>query len=328
MISSVTFSTPHPSSLESMTAVQDHGGSDSESVNTNVESPQPPSSELKGITISSRPPLSLMNILPYRPAPRTCMDHARSVGEKISTFLRDNWKYILLYILAWALILACHHTMAVTLTIWLGIGLGVGVLFGIFTANVLDRKNKYKNTNSLWNLMNYGLQQLDPNGTRQILLATIIASISSLIYAIPEAVGFTIGACIGNQISILISYGLRLGDDDNYVADRQAFDKKVAHIQKAINQYQLIKNQMIIQKQISEIAAQQNNPQMTNTLHTLQLQMNMPLPYVFDAPKTQFRDHLHFSDPDFVIASANQRILSLSQTLTHLRQEPNRVVEE
>ncbi|EPJ32775.1 hypothetical protein CP061683_1096A, partial [Chlamydia psittaci 06-1683] len=38
------------------------------------------------------------------------MDHARSVGEKISTFLRDNWKYILLYILAWALILACHHT--------------------------------------------------------------------------------------------------------------------------------------------------------------------------------------------------------------------------
>ncbi|BAE81083.1 conserved hypothetical protein [Chlamydia felis Fe/C-56] len=324
MTSSVTFGTSSPTSLENVVSTQNL----SESTNIPIESPQLPESKINGINISSHPPLSHLKILPYRPSPKTCMDHIRSVGEKISLFLRDNWKYILLYILAWALILACHHVMAVTLTIWLGIGLGIGVVFGIFTANVLDRKNKYKNTNSLWNLMNYGLQQLDPNGTRQILLATIIASISSLIYAIPEAVGFTIGACIGNQISILISYGLRLRDDDNYVADRAAFDKKVANIQKAINFYQLVKNQMIMQKQLSAIATQQNTPQMTSTLHSLQLQMNAPLPYIFDMPKMQHQDHLHFSDPDLVIASANQRILSLSQTLTYLRQEPNRVVEE
>ncbi|QVE49220.1 hypothetical protein SBV42_00350 [Chlamydia crocodili] len=328
MTSSVTFRAPSPSSLEIVVGMHDHSESDSET-DIPIENPQLPDNKINGIAISSSiPPLSSLKILPYRPSPKTCLDHVRSVGEKISSFLRDNWKYILLYILAWALILACHHTMAVTLTIWLGIGLGIGVIFGIFTANVLDRKNKYKNTNSLWNLMNYGLQQLDPNGTRQILLATIIASISALIYAIPEAVGITIGACIGNQISILTCYGLRLGDDDNYVADQEAFDKKVANIQKAINQYQLIKNQMIMQKQISAIAAQQNNPQMTSALHTLQLEMNAPLPYVFDVPKTQYQDRLHFSDPDIVIASANQRILALSQTLTYLRQEPNRVVEE
>ncbi|WP_348662893.1 hypothetical protein [Chlamydia vaughanii] len=327
MTSSVTSRAASPSSLETVLTIQNHQDSQ-DATEIPVEIPLLPITTINGLTISTLEPLSTLKISPYRPSPKTCMDHVRSVGEKISLFLRNNWKYILLYILAWALILACHHTMAATLTIWLGIGLGVGVIFGIFTATVLDRNNKYKNTNSMWNLINYGLKQLDPNGTRQILLATIIASISSLIYAIPEAVGFTIGASIGNQISILTTYGLRLRDDENYVADQAAFDKKVASIQKAINQYQLIKNQMIMQKQISVIAMQQNNPELNDVLHTLQLQMHTPLPYTFDVPRTGYQDLLHFSEPDYVIASANQRILALSQTLAYLKAEPNRVVEE
>lgn len=281
---------------------------------------------IHGLAISSREPLSSLSILPYQSSPQTCRDYVRLIGEKISRFLRDNWKYILLYILAWAIILACHHAVAATLTIWLGIGLGAGVIFGIFTSNVLDRQNTYKNINSMWNLMNYGLQQLDPNGTRQILLATIIASISSLIYAIPEAVGFAIGATIGNQISILTIYGLRLGDN-SYVADQEAFNKKVVSIQNALNHYQLIKNQMILQKQISEIAQYQNSGELTSALHTLQLQMNFPLPYAFDAPDLEYNDQLHFSNPDLVIATANQRILALSRVLSDLRQEPNRIIE-
>ncbi|VVT42939.1 hypothetical protein BOKEGFJH_00464 [Chlamydia avium] len=289
-----------------------------------IEAPFP-ESRIHGLTISSRDPLSHLEILPHRPSPQTCKDYLCSIGEKISLFLRNNWKYILLYILAWVIILACHHTMAATLTIWLGIGLGAGVIFGIFTSSALDRKNAYKNINSIWNLMNYGLQQLDPNGTRQILLATIIASISSLIYAIPEAVGFAIGATIGNQISILTIYGLRLGNN-NYVADQETFNKKIENIQSALNHYQLIKNQMIIQQQISEIAQHHNNIELTDALHTLQLQMNSPLPYIFDSPYGN-GGLLHFGNPELVIATANQRILALSYTLMNLRQEPNCIIE-
>ncbi|WP_284441875.1 hypothetical protein [Chlamydia gallinacea] len=282
--------------------------------------------ERHGLTLSSQKPLSSLKILPYQTSPKTCRDHVRSIGEKISLFLRDNWKYILLNILAWAIILACHHTVAATLTIWLGIGLGAGVIFGIFTSTALDRQNAYKNINSIWNLMNYGLQQLDPNGTRQILLATIVASISSLIYAIPQAVGFAFGATIGNQISILTIYGLRLGKGSSG-EKQEAFKKNIVNIQNVVNYYQLIKNQMIMQKQIAEIAKHQNNEALINALHTLQLQMNSPLPYVVDIFYRGYEDQLHFSNPDLVIATANQRILTLSQVLSNLRQEPNLIIE-
>lgn len=50
------------------------------------------------------------------------------------------------------------------------------------------------------------------------------------------------------------------------------------NIQNVVNYYQLIKNQMIMQKQIAEIAKHQNNEALINALHTLQLQMNSLYP--------------------------------------------------
>lgn len=284
---------------------------------------------IHNLPISTRPPLSYAVLQPYRSTPQTCSEYVRSVGEKISLFLRNNWKNILLYILAWALILACHHTVAVTLTIWLSIGLGAGVVFGIFTANLSNKKNKDERTTSIWNLINHGLQQLDANGTRQILLATITASISALIYAIPEVIGFSIGASIGNQISVLTIHGLRLGGQDAKELDQDSpIYTQVLHIQKMLNHYQLIKNQMIIQQQILAIAQQQQSSQLTDALQTIQLHMHTPLPYVFDLPGSGYCEHLHFSDPNLVIQAVDQRLLSLSQTLAYLKQDPNRIIEE
>ncbi|WP_201457066.1 hypothetical protein [Chlamydia sp. 17-3921] len=278
-------------------------------------------------------PLPAIASLPKEPynLPNTCIGRLRSVAEKINRFLRDNWKYILLYLLAWALIVACHHTVAITLTIWLGIGLGLGVIFGVFSANFLDRENKHSNMNSLWNLMNYGLQQLDPNGTRQILLATIIASISALIYAIPQAVGVVIGFCIGNQISITATYGIRFGDEANYVADAKVHQKKLEKIQRAINERQLLKLQLIMQKQILTLVEKSSleveKTELKNSLNLLRLEMNTPLPHIFNLPPAESSATNLLENLDTLIAKTNLQLLALSRQQLHLKQEPGRVME-
>ncbi|WP_235043340.1 hypothetical protein [Chlamydia pecorum] len=304
-----------------------------------VQETSPKASSLIDSLPSSSPGLvshlSAVAPLPIRPYghPNTCMGRLKTTAETINRFLRDNWKYILLYILAWALIVACHHAVAITLTIWLGIGLGIGLIFWSFlVSNCLDRDNKNPNMNSLWNLINYGLQQLDPNGTRQILLATIIASISSLIYAIPQAVGFVIGFSIGNQIGITATYGLRFGDEANYVADKQAHQKKIRKIKKAIYERQLFKQQLILQKQLqliaSKVLSEEDRQNMLDPLNSLQLGINIPLPYIFDLPPEEgSRTHL-LDDIDLLIERTNQQLLSLSQQYLHLQQEPERIIEE
>ncbi|ANH78855.1 hypothetical protein [Candidatus Chlamydia sanziniae] len=282
--------------------------------------------------ISTLPALGLLPKISYTPSKHVIWMHVRSVLEKISRFLRDNWKYILFYILAWALILICHHAVAMTLTIWLGIGLGIGVIVGIITSNFLDKENKYKDYNSLWNWIHYGIQQLDPHGTRQILLATIISSISALIYAIPQAVGCVIGFCIGNQISIKATYQLRFGEEATYTLDKKAHENQIASIQSAINGYQLLKHQMIMQKQIQillEVNQSANqNAVLSQTMDSLKLETSWPLPYTVDIAGLGRSQTWLSENPNTVIEKANQCIQTLSQTLVHLKQEPDRVIEE
>lgn len=286
------------------------------------------SPNIHGIPIStSAQPLSSITIEPIAQERHSCSDRLRAIAEKISLFIRNNWKYILLYILAWTLILICHHTVAATLTIWLGIGLGSGIVFGIFSANVLDKHNQHKEINSLWNLIDYGLRQLDPNGTRQFLLATIIASISALIYAIPEAIGFTIGALLGNQLSITAVYGRRFREDEEEDSYTTSHLQQIHRLKTMINHYQIIKNQIILQKQLDLIAQEQNSSTLSSTLESVKLQCNVPLLYLYDivdpSDKVIYQENFEAS-----IQTINAKILYLMQSLKHLKEEPNRVIED
>ncbi|WP_100934033.1 hypothetical protein [Candidatus Chlamydia corallus] len=284
--------------------------------------------------ISVLNPLSELKIVPYNQGTSSWTARLKNAAEKIGLFVQRNWKYILLYILAWALILVCHHTVALTLTIWLGIGLGIGVVFGIFTATCVDKENKYRHVNSLWNLINHGILQLDPNGTRQILLATIIASISALIYAVPQAVGLVIGFSIGNQLSINTVYGARLGDEATYAIDRKAHQKRIENIEQAINQHQIVKHQMITQKQLNALIeahrSNQVDPEAANAFTSLKLNLNQPMPYSFSMPECSVPStylDLNRNTPDDIIARADQCIMTLSQTLQQIKQEPDRIIE-
>lgn len=289
-----------------------------------TEAPQ----HINGIPISNLPPITEIVLEPTTSVDKlTCGDRVRAVANKIGQFIKTNWKYVLLYMLAWSLILVCYHTIAATLTIWLGIGLGSGIIFGVFTANVLDKNNKYKQVNSLWNLINHGLQQLDPHGTRQFLLATVIAAISSLIYTIPEAIGFSIGAALGNQLSIAAVYGLRLRDDEHSLGSDTL--KKIQKIKKQINQYQIIKQQILLQKQIDALSLQLNSPTITASLESIKLHSNLPLSYFYDITYPHRNDTtLYPEHADTSIQVINTRILSLMQTLALLRQKPNHILED
>lgn len=264
--------------------------------------------------------------------------------EKIGAFLKANWKYILLYILAWGLVLACHAPVALTLTIWLGIGFGAGVIWGIFSANVLDKQNKYKHINSIWNLLNHGLMQLDPNGTRQLLLAAIIASISALIYAIPQTIGFIIGACIGNQISINTCYGIRLGEDAQYIIDPNLHKQKIAQLESTINLYQSVCNQIRLQQQLLLLNLEKNpsiksNQDTTSEHSTEDTTTPTPKPEESAYLNVTFNIHSIIRYPiesNLVIPSNSleaivfiqNRILALTTQLQQLKETPDRIVED
>lgn len=240
------------------------------------------------------------------------------VAEKVGRFLRKNWKYILLYLLAWALILACHHAVAVTLTIWLGIGFGAGLIFGIFTSTVLDPGNKSP-INTSWNLISSGLQQLDPYGTRQLLLATIIASVSALIYAIPQVMGAAIGFVIGNQLSASISYGLRLG---HHSTASQTHLERIEKIRRTIILYHILKNQMLLQKQINQLQGGSTDADTSIHASHNSLDFSPILLHIPSFPELHFQTGIPNESNEAMIAAVELRIIALTQTLLQLQSDP------
>lgn len=248
---------------------------------------------------------------------------ARAVANTIGDFLQRNWKHLLLYILAWSLILICHSSVAVVLSIWLGIGFGAGVIFGIISANFLDKQNKYPQLNSLWNITNHGLQQLDANGTRQVLLATIIASISALIYASPQAIGFIIGAFLGNQTSTIAIYSRRFQSGPGYIADQKLFEKQEKQIRQAIAQCRLVRNQMILQQRLDWLQKRCSRSHVAST-KTITIR---PLTGRISLPE-DLEDEIAHQKPKTAIACLDNKISQLNQMLVQLYDSPTRVIEQ
>lgn len=108
--------------------------------------------------------------------------------------------------------------------------------------------------------------------------------------------------------------------------------KKIRKIKKAIYERQLFKQQLILQKQLqliaSKVLSEEDRQNMFDPLNSLQLGINIPLPYIFDLPPEECsRTHL-LDDIDLLIERTNQQLLSLSQQYLHLQQEPERIIEE
>ncbi|MEG3031409.1 MAG: hypothetical protein RR796_03995 [Victivallaceae bacterium] len=191
------------------------------------------------------------------PLSKRILNQTKLVAVRIGLFLRDNWKKIVLYLLTWLIIIGCYGALcgfecvALPFTIWMSIGFGLGFIFGIITATLLDPKNKWNGKNSLWDLMNLGLLQLDPNGTRQVLLAVVITAISTSLVVFPQVLGAFLGFCAGNQLGVKMCYGIKLGTKDQLLSPKKS--KEIKEYEEARTTHSLIKENLILKKHNLEL---------------------------------------------------------------------------
>lgn len=216
--------------------------------------------------------------------------------------------------LAWGVILACHYTVAIPLTIWLLCGGLIGGVLGILSIKLIEyfKSRPITQTLSIWTVLNSGIQQLDPNGTRQLLLATVIATLSNLIRLIPAPVGLIMGLVMGNHLLASTIHNLRSAPtpQDNL----ELFEHRVRLIQQAIDNQIIFKNQLLLQKQLV-------------TLPKYTLPHSSRPPSCSYTPYELTQSHIELKKIDEEIRTTNITILSLKQQLTLLIQDPNRVVE-
>lgn len=146
-----------------------------------------------------------------------CKDRAAKffkTDEGIVRFVKNNWKRLFLYTLAWAIIVSGMGMMygfkvtAIPLTIGIGCGAAFGVLTGILTACVFDKKNS-RPTNTLWGFLNRAFNSLDANGTRAIVVSVCVTVVLAAAVVFPYALGAIFGIIIGNHLATKISFNVK-----------------------------------------------------------------------------------------------------------------------
>lgn len=139
----------------------------------------------------------------------------KSAGEKTARFVKDNWRQLIGYILAWAVIITCtgllygFQGVALPLTIGLACGIAFGIIAGILSVKSYDTEGKY----TLWNLLNHGIQGLDENGTRQIVSTVAVTVILAASVVFPYVMGAVFGILIALQMTVKIATDQNLGRD-------------------------------------------------------------------------------------------------------------------
>lgn len=139
----------------------------------------------------------------------------KSAGKKTARFVKDNWRQLIGYILAWAVIITCtgllygFEGVALPLTIGLGCGVAFGIIAGILAVKSYDTEGKY----TLWNLLNQGIQGLDENGTRQIVSTVAVTVILAASVVFPYVMGALFGLFIALQMTVKIATDQDLGPD-------------------------------------------------------------------------------------------------------------------
>ncbi len=162
----------------------------------------------------------------------TSYSYTSSATAKTIRFVRENYKQIFAYILAWGVIVACSGTLygfeavALPLTIGFGCGLGVGGIIGILMTTTIDPRNKWRGYNTGWDLINSGVEKLDPHGTRQIVLAISVTVLLAASVIFPYALGAVFGILVGNQVVTKIGQGRNLGQEKT---------DPIAHLERMLN---------------------------------------------------------------------------------------------
>lgn len=139
----------------------------------------------------------------------------RSATSKVCRFIKHNWHKLLVFCVAWGIVVAGVGLMygfkhaSLPLLKGFGYGLAFGVLTGIVTVKI-DKDDKYKNNNTFWSMINGAINTLD-FGTRGMVISvsgTVIAA-STVIF--PVAAGAAMATVIANHFTTKIGQDLDLG---------------------------------------------------------------------------------------------------------------------
>lgn len=150
---------------------------------------------------------------------------ARAAGLT-ANFIQKNWKRILCYLVAWSVILICSgvlygfQAVAFPLSIGFAIGCGLGGIMGILTTTVLDPENHHNGINTAWGFLNSGIEKLNQNGTRQIVLSISVTVLLAAAVIFPYALGGVLGFVAGDQLATKIGFQQDLGHDSHDEATR------------------------------------------------------------------------------------------------------------
>jgi hypothetical protein len=186
-----------------------------------------------------------------------------SAAEKTVTFIKNNWRPLVAYIFAWGLIITCTGLMygfeavALPLTIGLACGLVFGIITGILTVKVFDPSGEV----TIWNFLNQGIERLDPNGTRQIVLAVAITVLLAAAVVFPYVIGAVMGIILGNQLATKTGSGRDLGTDPaKHKNEKEALkqhigdmEQKIAEISHKMENLESANEKWCLSKRISEM---------------------------------------------------------------------------
>lgn len=159
------------------------------------------------------------------------------VFEKVAIFIKNNWQPLIAYLVAWGTIISCTGLMygfqavALPLSIGLGLGLAFGLIAGTLTVCIRPSGEL-----SLWNFLNHGIERLDPNGTRQIVLAVAVTVLLAAAVVFPYVIGAIIGIVVGHQVATKIGSGKNLGTDPEKI--KASFKQKMDTMQQQIDKMQ------------------------------------------------------------------------------------------
>jgi sterol desaturase/sphingolipid hydroxylase (fatty acid hydroxylase superfamily) len=134
-------------------------------------------------------------------------------AEKTASFVKKNWQQLIGYIVAWGVVVICtgllygFQAVALPLTIGLGGGIAFGCIAAILSLNSYDPKG----CRTPWNLLNRGIQGLDQNGTRQIVLAVSVTVLLAAAVVYPYVMGALFGIFIAWQVTAKIGTEQDLG---------------------------------------------------------------------------------------------------------------------
>ncbi|MCB1084447.1 MAG: hypothetical protein KDK61_09070 [Simkania sp.] len=176
-------------------------------------------------------------------------------ANKTASFIQNNWRSLILFIVAGGVIIGGvglmygFEAVSLPLVIGFGCGLPIASLSGIIVTKWIDPEGKIEN-NTLWQLINAGLNKLPANGARPIVISVAVTVILAASAVFPLVMGIGFGILIGNHVAT------KIGLQQNFSSEGS--QRKAQKLRDRVDH--LIKEMQDIQTQLNALINEDDEP--------------------------------------------------------------------